>query len=361
MFCKFMMAFHTFIQIFMKDIKYLFAYSGPVLMFLGILWGGWWSYAFIIEAFVLLPLLELVLPVYTENTAPEDEEKRSNLFLFDLLLYLHLPIVLGMVWFYFSTINATPLATYELVGLTIGMGIFLGTFGINIAHELGHRSNWYELLMARLLLLPNFYMHFTDEHNLGHHKNVATPVDPSTSRYGEMIYVFLFRSIFGVYREAWQLENRRLHREGLSSFHWKNKMLWFQIIQLAYLVAVGLIFSWTVVLFALAIGIGGIILLESVNYIEHYGLRRKQLPSGRYEPVQPFHSWNSGHSMGRIFLFELTRHSDHHFKANRKYQILRHFEESPQLPTGYPGSIILALFPPLWFSIMNKRLPQPNH
>ncbi len=340
----------------MKDMKYLFAYSGPLLMYLGLKWGGWWSYAFIIEAFFLLPFLELILPINTANTPEEEEETRSNLFIFDLLLYIHLPIVLGMTWMYFSTISQAGLATYELAGMTIGMGIFLGTFGINIAHELGHRNTWYELLMARLLLLPNLYLHFTNEHNLGHHKNVATPKDPSTARYGEMIYTFLPRSIFGVYKEAWELEKRRLKRLGLSSFHWKNEMIWFQLIQIAYLILVGFYFGWTIMIFAIIIGIGGIIMLESVNYIEHYGLLRNQLASGRYEPVQPHHSWNSGHSMGRIFLFELTRHSDHHYKASRKYQILRHFKESPQLPTGYPGSILMALIPPLWFSVIHKKI-----
>lgn len=344
----------------MKDFKYIFAYTGPLLMFLGLKWGGWWSFAFIVEAFLLLPLLELLLPIHIENTPHEEEENRSNLFIFDLLLYVHVPIVIGMVWLYFNTITHTSLATYELVGLTIGMGIFLGTFGINIAHELGHREKWYELLMARILLLPNLYMHFTHEHNLGHHKNVATPKDPSTARYGEMIYSFLLRSSFGVYKEAWQLENRRLKRLDTPVFHWKNQMIWFQVIQLVYLILVGLFFGWMAVFYAILIGIGGIFLLESVNYIEHYGLLRKQLPSGRYEPVQPHHSWNSGHSMGRIFLFELTRHSDHHYKASRKYQILRHFKESPQLPTGYPGSILMALIPPVWFSVMNQKLEIKN-
>lgn len=341
----------------MKDLKYLLAYSGPLLMYLGLQWGGWWSYALFAEAFILLPLLELVLPTSVENVLPEDEEKRSNLFFFDLMLYLHLPILFGLIWIYFSTISTVPVSTFELVGLTIGMGILLGSFGINIAHELGHRENQFEVLIAQLLLLPNFYMHFTAEHNLGHHKNVATPKDPSTSRYGEMIYVFLFRSIFGVYKEAWNLENRRLKRENLSAFHWKNKMIWMQFSQFGYLLLVGFIFGWNMIPFAIAIGIGGITLLESVNYIEHYGLSRKQLESGRYEPVQPHHSWNSEHAAGRIFLFELTRHSDHHYKASRKYQILRHFEDAPQLPTGYPGSILMALIPPLWFSVMNKRVP----
>ena len=130
-------------------------------------------------------------------------------------------------------------------------------------------------------------------------------------------------------------------------------MIWFQLIQVAYLVGIGLYFGWSVVPFAIAIAIIGFLLLESVNYIEHYGLRRKKMASGRYETVKPHHSWNSNHEMGRIFLYELTRHSDHHFKATRKYQVLRHFDESPQLPWGYPASVLMAMVPPLWFRVMN--------
>jgi alkane 1-monooxygenase len=120
-----------------------------------------------------------------------------------------------------------------------------------------------------------------------------------------------------------------------------------------YLIGVGLIWGPTVACFAIGTAIVGFLLLESVNYIEHYGLVRKQLASGRYEPVTPRHSWNSNHELGRIFLYELTRHSDHHYKATRKYQVLRHMDESPQLPLGYPTSILMALVPPLWFKKMN--------
>ena len=133
-------------------------------------------------------------------------------------------------------------------------------------------------------------------------------------------------------------------------------MLRFQIIQLLYLLAIGWIFGSSMVVYAILIAIGGFSLLESVNYIEHYGLRRTKLASGRYETVGPQHSWNSNHEMGRIFLYELTRHSDHHFKASRKYQVLRHIDESPQMPYGYPASMVLALFPPIWFKLMDQEV-----
>jgi len=134
-------------------------------------------------------------------------------------------------------------------------------------------------------------------------------------------------------------------------------MIQFQLAQVGYLLVVGLLFGWKMLPFAVAIAVFGFLMLECVNYIEHYGLRRKLLPNGRYEKVSPRHSWNSDHELGRIVLYELTRHSDHHFKATRKYQILRHIDESPQLPLGYPTSILMALVPPLWFRVMNRRVP----
>ncbi|MGB0984789.1 MAG: fatty acid desaturase, partial [Saprospiraceae bacterium] len=135
-----------------------------------------------------------------------------------------------------------------------------------------------------------------------------------------------------------------------------NRMLRFQLMQVGYLLAIGIVFGWSIIPYAIVIGIIGLLLLESVNYIEHYGLQRKKLSSGKYEIIQPKHSWNSNHPLGRIILYELTRHSDHHFKATRKYQVLRHFDESPQLPHGYPVAILTALVPPIWFATMNKRV-----
>ena len=159
---------------------------------------------------------------------------------------------------------------------------------------------------------------------------------------------------------AWHIENERLEKEGKSTSSWSNEMVRFQLYQLGYLALIGFSFGLLSALFAIAFALIGFLLLETVNYIEHYGLRRKQLANGRYEPVLPIHSWNSEHEMGRIFLYELTRHSDHHFKATRKYQILRHFDESPQLPLGYPMSMLVSLVPPLWFWLMNRRIPVVN-
>ncbi len=344
----------------MKDLKYLLAYIAPLAAYLGIYYGGFWSLGAIYVGYVIIPLLELVLPKSTDNLPEEIEPQRLSNRFFDFLLYLNIPLLFGLLWYYFSTIAAGLHSTAEIIGMTFNVGIIVSIIGINVAHELGHRSNAVEQTMSKMLLMTALYMHFNIEHNLGHHKNVATDEDPASARKGENVYGFILRSTVGSYFSAWEIENKRLKKLGLSVFHWRNQMIWFHAIQASYLLAVGLYFGWLVVPFAIAAAVLGFVMLELINYVEHYGLRRKKLASGRYEKVSPRHSWNSDHEVGRIFLYELTRHSDHHFKASRKYQILRRMDESPQLPHGYPTSILISLVPPLWFRMMDKEVNKYN-
>ncbi len=340
----------------LKDAKYLIAYLLPFVGFLGLYYGGIWSLGSVYLGFLIIPLLELVLPKSSENLSPATAELKSKAYFFDFLLYLNIPILYGLIWYFFQILHQGGLSTFEQIGMTLNMGLVLGTIGINVAHELGHRNNYFAQLASQSLLLPNLYLHFNIEHNLGHHKNVATDKDPASSRQGESIYAFWWRSVLGSYRSAWTIESKRLKRKKQNFWSLKNQMLRFQITQIAYLAIITWFFGLSILGFALLIALGGFTLLECVNYIEHYGLRRKKMPSGRYETVSPHHSWNSNHELGRIMLYELTRHSDHHFKATRKYQVLRHMEESPQLPYGYPGSIVLALCPPIWFRLMDQEV-----
>ena len=341
-----------------RDAKYLIAYIVPIATYLGIYFQGIWSFSGVFIAFLMIPTIEFFTPGTPENIPEAEEGQRSNIAFFDWLLYLNIPILYGLMIYYFITIAGGGLMGYEITGMTLSVGIVVGSIGINVAHELGHRTRKYEQLMSKYLLLSSLYMHFFIEHNRGHHKNVATREDPASARYNEIVYLFWFRSVIGGYLNAWKLEAQRLRKAGKSPFNWQNEMLRFQLIQLIYLLVVGLVFSFQMVPFAIAIAVVGFLLLETVNYIEHYGLQRNLLPSGNYEKVGPHHSWNSDHELGRIFLYELTRHSDHHYKATRKYQVLRHFEQSPQLPTGYPASILMSLVPPLWFYVMNPRVKQ---
>jgi alkane 1-monooxygenase len=199
-------------------------------------------------------------------------------------------------------------------------------------------------------------MHFFIEHNKGHHKKVATPQDPSSARYGESLYRFHFRSIVFSFLSAWKIAARDVRKKGKKMFSLHNQMLRFQLIQASLVVAIFLVFGLAAMLLFLLAAFQGILLLETVNYIEHYGLQRKEIAHGKWERTLPAHSWNSNHVIGRVMLFELSRHSDHHYLASRKYQVLRHHDNSPQMPTGYPGMMLLATIPPAWFHVMNQRV-----
>jgi alkane 1-monooxygenase len=261
-----------------------------------------------------------------------------------------------MIILFLFTIQDPTLTALEIIGRTLSLGVGCGALGINVAHELGHRVNKSEQLMAKILLLSSLYMHFFIEHNRGHHKNVSTDEDPASSRYGESLYAFIPRSMIMGYISAWKIEAKQMRKEGRSVLSIHNEMIQYQFIQAGLLVAIFLIFGLMPMLYFWIAATIGAISLEIVNYIEHYGLRRKKTGENSYERTMPIHSWNSSHVLGRLMLFELSRHSDHHYKASRKYQVLKHYEEAPQMPTGYPGMMLLSTIPPLWFYVMHKRI-----
>ncbi|MCB9353151.1 MAG: alkane 1-monooxygenase [Lewinellaceae bacterium] len=340
----------------MRDLKYLFAYSIPLAAMFALYWQGAWSWSVVILAFVIIPIGEMLLPMSAANFTAREEEHLLRRRLFDWLLYLNAPLLFVIVLWYVHLVSTQAFTTIELLGLTLSTGIVVGANGINVAHELGHRANRLEQALSKLMLLPALYQHFFIEHNRGHHKHVATAQDPASARRGENLYAFWWRSVTGSWRDAWALEKERLQKAGKPFWSQQNEMLRFMLYQFAWLIGIAWWFGWRGLAGAVVVGIIGFLLLETINYIEHYGLRRKLLPSGRPEPVSPVHSWNSDHELGRIMLYELTRHSDHHYKSTRKYQILRHMDESPQLPFGYPASMVIALVPPLWFSLMDVRI-----
>ncbi len=338
----------------MTDIRYLAAYAIPVSALLALSWQGIWAWATVLLAFVILPIAELFTPTSTVNIPESLEDSRSRRRLFDWLLYLNAPLLFGIVGWYVFVIECQILSTAEVIGLTLSVGIVVGANGINVAHELGHRRTRGEQLLAKIMLLPALYQHFFVEHNRGHHKHVATDQDPASARFGENLYHFWVRSVTGSWCSAWRIERERLVKENRPVMTWANEMLRFTVFQMLWLTGVFAWTGWKGLIGAMSVAVVGFLLLETINYVEHYGLRRRLLEGGRPEPVGPQHSWNSNHEMGRIMLYELTRHSDHHFKSTRKYQVLRHMDESPQLPFGYPTSIVLAMLPPLWFAVMNR-------
>jgi alkane 1-monooxygenase len=338
-----------------RVVKYLLVLVTPLLVAISLSGHLWTTFLAPAVLFGLLPLMELFTQGSTENLSVVEEEMVKKDARYDLILYALVPVQYSLLAFFLFRVGDGSLSMLETIGIVLSMGMACGILGINAAHELGHRSTGYEQTMSKMLLLTSLYMHFFIEHNRGHHRHVSTDEDPASARKGEWVYAFYIRTIIGSWLSAWKLEKERLGKKGYSFWSMHNEMLRFQLIQIALLVVIAVIFDVrTMALFILAAFIG-ILLLETVNYIEHYGLRR-QLVNGKYERTMPCHSWNSNHPLGRLMLLELSRHSDHHYQASRKYQILRHFDDSPQMPTGYPGMIILSLFPPLWFYVMDRQI-----
>ncbi len=340
----------------LQRLKYLFVYTIPVTVWIAFNEEGVWTFLPLLVFFGLVPALELLLPPDRENMEKKiaDDEKHQKVY--DYILYGTLPLQLGFLCYFLFIINNTPFGTLEFVGRITAMGFMCGVIGINVGHELGHRSQRWEQLLGEILLLTSLNTHFLPYHNAGHHRNVATPADSATARKNEVLFLYWFRSHFGSYIEAWQLENQRLSLAGVHWFSLKNRMVVYTLANVLVVLTIYFAFGPHVTLaFLFAAGMG-ILLLETVNYIEHYGLLRKKKPNGRYEAVRHHHSWNSDHLIGRTLLFNLSRHSDHHYNGSKKYQILKSHENSPQMPTGYPGMMLLALAQPLWFWIMNKKL-----
>lgn len=336
--------------------KYLLVLTLPATVAVSFTSNNALTYLPLIYAFGIVPFVELFLKADQNNLTDTERALAKSDRRYDVLVRLMVPIQYAFVGWFFFAVQEEGLKGFALIGRITALGMMCGVVGINVAHELGHRSNSFDRFLSKTLLLSSLYSHFYIEHNRGHHRHVATPNDPATARRGEMLYIFWVRAMFGAWINSWKIEADRLKRDGKPWWSSQNEMLRLQLIQLAAVIGIYLAFGAHVSLyFVVAAFIGGL-LLETVNYIEHYGLARNAAANGRYERVMPKHSWNSNHVYGRLLLFELSRHSDHHYKASTPYQLLDHIDEAPQLPTGYPGMMLLALLPPLFFAVMNQRV-----
>ena len=336
----------------MKDLKYLMSYSIALMAFIGISLGGFYNYLAVVFTFIFIPILETIVKKSDEEYTEEEKKNRLLDPFFDLLLYLNIPIVFGIFFFSLDKLAYTS-SVSDIIGIILSASIVMATNGINVGHELGHRKSIIARTCSKLLYLPCQYMHFYIEHNFGHHINVATPEDPATARYKQTLYSFWITSVVRTYVSAWEIQLKLLKVSKRNFFSIKNDMVFYTFFQITFLAFVYYNFGLYLTLLSILMSIISFLFLETINYVEHYGLLRKKEPSGRYERVKPHHSWNSNHTIGRIVLYELTRHSDHHFKSSKKYQVLESLENCPHLPYGYPTSILLSLIPPIWFTIMN--------
>lgn len=312
----------------------------------------WFAPLFI---YTVIPFLDWVIGTDANNPPESAVATLERDRYYRVLVYIAVLIEYGIFIWGFAMIANGGLAWYEQLGLAVSIGGVTGV-SINTAHELGHKTDPFERWLSKLALAPVAYGHFFVEHNRGHHVRVATPEDPASARFGETFWEFLPRTVFGSLRSAWDLEKKRLARSGQGPWTWRNDNLQSWAMTLVLYGALTAWLGWVIVPFLAIQAVYGFSLLESVNYVEHYGLCRQKQPDGRYERCQPHHSWNSNHIVTNLFLYHLQRHSDHHANPTRSYQSLRHFDESPQLPSGYASMILVAYVPWLWFRLMDPKV-----
>ncbi|SDD88933.1 alkane 1-monooxygenase [Rhodococcus tukisamuensis] len=348
----------------------------PTAVFLaaGLVWGfnelGWsavapvWWWIGPILVYGLLPVLDIFFGPDGQNPPEEVMERLENDKYYRYCTYVYIPFQLASLAFacYLWTADNLSwlgidggLSLASKIGLALSIGV-MGGIGINTAHELGHKKDELERWLSKITLAQTFYGHFYIEHNRGHHVRVSTPEDPASARFGESFWTFLPRSVWGSLRSSWELEKARMERLDKSVWSIHNDVLnaWLMSVVLYAALVAG--FGWEVLPFLVIQAVYGFSLLETVNYLEHYGLLRQKTASGRYERCAPAHSWNSDHICTNIFLYHLQRHSDHHANPTRRYQTLRSMDGAPNLPSGYASMITLAYFPPVWRKVMDHRV-----
>ena len=312
----------------------------------------WWPFVFL---YVAVPLIDALLGEDRSNPPEWAVPQLEADPFYRYLTYALVPVLWGSFVFAAWFVVSHELAWHAQLAMVLNAGI-IGGFAINLGHELGHKHNRLEKTLALLALAPSGYGHFSAEHNRGHHTEVATPEDTASARMGESIWRFVWREMPGGARRAWHFETLRLKDKGLSTWSLHNQILQGLLITSVLWLALVLWLGLQVLPFLLAVAAWTNFQLTSANYVEHYGLLRVKQADGQYERCQACHSWNSNHILSNWILFHLQRHADHHAHASRRYQALRHFEDAPQLPSGYSGMFLLAYVPSLWFAVMNPRL-----
>ena len=315
----------------------IFWYMGPFWILIGV------------------PIIDTLMGTQKENPPDWAEADLSGDRYYRILTYLFAPLQYAGFFFACWYLTTHDMSTFAAVGLTLTVGT-VGGIGIANAHELGHKKAPIERWWAKVVLAQTAYGHFEIEHNRGHHTRVSTPEDPATSRFGESFWAFLPRSVVGGIRSGWELERKRLAFKGQGPWTLQNDVLNAWLMSVVLFAATIAMFGPRIIPFLIGQAIFGFSLLEVVNYLEHYGLKRQKKADGRYARCSPEHSWNSNHIASNVLLYQLERHSDHHAHPTRRYQTLRHFEESPQLPSGYGLMLGLAYIPPLWRRVMDHRV-----
>ena len=343
-----------------KKYLWLFGLTVPLMPFAGAALArstGLDVFWFFTPIFIygLVPLLELLLGEDAANPPDDAIAELEGRRYYRVAVWAFIPLqYIALIWGA-ALFAGGELSIVAAIGLVWSIGM-IGGAGINAAHELGHKREGVDRWLSRIALAQVAYGHFYVEHNRGHHRNVATPTDPASSRLGESIYRFWPRTVIGSLRSAWQLEKERLARRGKGPLSLENENIRAWLLTALLFGALTIAFGWPVLPFLAVQAVIGFTLLETVNYLEHYGLLRQRGPDGRFERCAPEHSWNSNYLVSNLLLYHLQRHSDHHAWPTRRYQALRDYPDAPQLPAGYATLLTLAWITPLWRRVMDKRV-----
>ena len=305
--------------------------------------------------YVVMPLADFLVGEDRSNPPESAIEALEEDRYYRYITYAVVPVLWATYIFAAWFVSRYALPWYGVLAVILTSGS-AGGYCINVGHELGHKQTDLERWLAKIILAPTGYGHFTIEHNRGHHLDVATPGDPASARMGEGLWRFALREMPGAVARSWRLERERLSRFRKPVWSLHNEILQPLLITLVFYAVMVAWLGIRVLPFLVLSALWANFQLTCANYVEHYGLLRRALPDGGYERCQPYHSWNSNHMFSNWTLFHLQRHSDHHTYPGRRYQSLRHFDELPTLPNGYFGMFTLAYFPPLWFRVMDTRL-----
>jgi alkane 1-monooxygenase len=333
----------------MTPLRYLTPFLFLVLLPLGAWLGGVWI--FLPAIITPLGLIALDAALGPEKIRSKPESGRIPRWFPRAYIVLQL-----VTTFWVAVVVASPSTPLlDAFGLTLSTGVTTGVFGFLAAHEMVHSPDRRERALGLILLGSVLYMHFRIAHIHGHHRRAATPDDPATAKLGESLYAFLPRTVAGQFREAWQFESHRLLRIGQPVLGVRNRMLWYIFAETFFLLAVALA-NVRALFFLIAVAAIAVALLETFNYVAHYGLRRSVGPDGRVERLSSQHSWNSVRRMNNAALFNMGRHSDHHRVMTKSYEGLEPVSGAAELPSGYASALVMALVPPLWRRVMDGRV-----
>ena len=304
---------------------------------------------------MVIPTLDRIIGEDTNNPPEEVIRKLEADPYYARIVKSYIPVqyLVTFIGAYLATRKGVPLS--DQLGIALSVGVINGV-AINTAHELSHKHDKVEQLLSLAALAPTGYGHFRVEHPYGHHKRAATPEDPASSKMGETFWEFLPRTVIGSFKSAIEIETRRLQRKGKGFWTTENELLQGWAMSAGLYATLVAVFGKKVIPFIAIQAVYGFGLLEVINYVEHYGLKREDLGNGKYARTMPEHSWNSNNIVTNLFLYQLQRHSDHHAYPTRSFQALRHFEDAPQLPGGYASMILPAYIPSWWFKIMDQRV-----